>query len=70
MNAAGKEQSHHCGNKYGNWIDECPDISPKKREHIKKDRAEQWAKKNEHYHTQVGEVVDVLDADLEVETGL
>ena len=70
VNADGKEQCHHCGKKDGHWINDCPDISPEKREQIKKDSAEWWENKNGHNHTQVGEVVDVLDVDLEGGAGL
>ena len=39
VNAEGEEHCHHCWNKYVQWIDDYPDLSPKKREHIKKDCA-------------------------------
>ena len=61
---------HQCGKKGVHWINEFPDIPPEKREHIDKDRAERWAKKNGHNNTQVVELVNVLDADLEMESCL
>ena len=70
VNAAGEEQCHHCGKKYGHCINECPDLSTVKSEQIKKYLTERWVKKNGNNHTQVGEVVDVLDVDLEVKSGL
>ena len=70
MNTEGKEKCHHCRKKYGNCINACPDLSTVKREHIKKDLRVRWVKKNGNNHTQVGEVVDALDVDLEVKSGL
>ena len=70
VNAEGKEQCHHCGKKYGKCINSCPDLSTVKWEHIKKDLRERWVNKNGNNHTLVGEVVDVLDVDLEVEASL
>ena len=38
--------------------------------HINKNRAKRWSNKNGNNHNQVGEVVNVMDADLEMEAGL
>ena len=70
VSKAGEEQCHHCRKKNGHWIDECPDLAPDKRDHIKKDRLEWWVKKNGYSHTKVGKVVDVTDTDFEVEARL
>ena len=70
VNAAGEEQCHHCSKKDGNLIDEWHDLSPDKMYHINKNRAKRWSNKNGNNHNQVGEVVNVMDADLEMEAGL
>ena len=54
VNSEGEEQYHHYGKKDWQLINDWPDISPEKRDHIKKYSVEWWAKNNGHNHIQVG----------------